>query len=96
MKSSGHGCRSEDGELLPSGPVSAGRQHATKLLTLTEVQTIRPSETQIDVLRLEPGDVLFNRKAATELQISRGCLRSGELVECIHQNHVSRADAPTD
>lgn len=59
-------------------------------LDLEEIKTIEARETQIDELRLEPGDVLFNEGGDRD-KLGRGWIWRGELPECIHQNHVFRA-----
>jgi len=64
-------------------------------LDLAEMRTIDASETQIEELRLEPGDVLFNEGGDRD-KLGRGWIWRGELRECIHQNHVFRARIYTD
>lgn len=59
-------------------------------LSLGEVATILASEAEIAELRLECGDVLFNEGGDRD-KLGRGWIWSGELAECIHQNHVFRA-----
>jgi type I restriction enzyme S subunit len=64
-------------------------------LDLSEVAIIRASEEDIEDLRLEPGDVLFNEGGDRD-KLGRGWVWSGEIDECIHQNHVFRARIYTD
>ena len=59
-------------------------------LDLTEVKTISASPRDILELALQPGDVLFNEGGDRD-KLGRGWVWSGELPECIHQNHVFRA-----
>ena len=59
-------------------------------LDLTEVTDIGATETEIDQLRLKPGDVLFNEGGDRD-KLGRGWVWNGEISECIHQNHVFRA-----
>lgn len=59
-------------------------------LDLTEIKTIEATEAEIAELRLDPGDVLFNEGGDRD-KLGRGWVWSGELPECIHQNHVFRA-----
>jgi type I restriction enzyme S subunit len=64
-------------------------------LDLSDIKTIEASESQIDELRLEPGDVLFNEGGDRD-KLGRGWIWRGEITECIHQNHVFRARVYTD
>jgi type I restriction enzyme, S subunit len=59
-------------------------------LDLTEIKQIRATEKDIDVLRLQPGDVLFNEGGDRD-KLGRGWIWEGQIAECIHQNHVFRA-----
>lgn len=59
-------------------------------LDLSVMKTIRTTEAKIAEVRLEPGDVLFNEGGDRD-KLGRGWIWSGELPECIHQNHVFRA-----
>lgn len=59
-------------------------------LDLSEIKEIRARETDIEYLRLQPGDILFNEGGDRD-KLGRGWIWQGELSECIHQNHVFRA-----
>lgn len=59
-------------------------------LDLNVVKTIEATENEIKLLRLQPGDVLFNEGGDRD-KLGRGWIWKGELAECIHQNHVFRA-----
>ena len=59
-------------------------------LDLTEVKTIWATEDKIAQTRLQPGDVLFNEGGDRD-KLGRGWVWSGEIEECVHQNHVFRA-----
>lgn len=59
-------------------------------IDLTEVKRINASPGDIDDLRLELGDVLFNEGGDRD-KLGRGWVWEGQLVDCIHQNHVFRA-----
>lgn len=59
-------------------------------LDLTEVKEIRASESDVEALRLLPGDVLFNEGGDRD-KLGRGWIWEGQIEECIHQNHVFRA-----
>ena len=59
-------------------------------LDLREVTTIRVPAQKAAALKLEPGDVLFNEGGDRD-KLGRGWVWSGEIENCIHQNHVFRA-----
>jgi type I restriction enzyme S subunit len=59
-------------------------------LDLTEMKQIRAMESDIEALRLFPGDVLFNEGGDRD-KLGRGWIWEGQIEECIHQNHVFRA-----
>lgn len=58
-------------------------------LDLSEMKPISASEEDIAELRLEAGDVLFTEGGDRD-KLGRGWVWSGELGECIHQNHIFR------
>jgi type I restriction enzyme S subunit len=58
-------------------------------LDLSEMKFISASENDIADLRLETGDVLFTEGGDRD-KLGRGWVWSGELSECIHQNHIFR------
>lgn len=59
-------------------------------LDLDEVKEIEATQADIDELRLQPGDILFNEGGDRD-KLGRGWIWGGQLAECIHQNHVFRA-----
>lgn len=59
-------------------------------IDLTEVKEIITTEDEIKELSLKPGDILFNEGGDRD-KLGRGWVWSGQLPECIHQNHVFRA-----
>lgn len=59
-------------------------------LDLGEVKTIEATEDEVRQFQLRPGDVLFNEGGDRD-KLGRGWIWSGEIAECIHQNHVFRA-----
>jgi type I restriction enzyme, S subunit len=59
-------------------------------LDLSEIKSISASEDEISELRLKPGDVLFTEGGDRD-KLGRGWVWTGELNECIHQNHIFRA-----
>jgi type I restriction enzyme, S subunit len=59
-------------------------------LDLNEVKTIRVPAVKVRQLRLLPNDVLMCEGGDKD-KVGRGCIWSGELRDCIHQNHVFRA-----
>lgn len=58
-------------------------------LALEEIKTIRVSRSVLEELRLLPGDVLMNEGGDFD-KLGRGTVWSGEIEDCIHQNHVFR------
>jgi type I restriction enzyme S subunit len=56
-------------------------------LDLGEVKTITIEQSQIDRYSLRRGDVLFNEGGDFD-KLGRGCVWSGEIEPCVHQNHV--------
>ncbi len=58
-------------------------------LELTQIKTIEATKADIEELRLQPGDVLFNEGGDLD-KLGRGWVWQGEVEECIHQNHVFR------
>lgn len=59
-------------------------------LDLKEIKLIDAPQADIDELRLQPGDILFNEGGDRD-KLGRGWIWEGQLRECIHQNHVFRA-----
>lgn len=59
-------------------------------LKLDDVQEIEATASEIEALRLQPGDVLFNEGGDRD-KLGRGWIWEGQISECIHQNHVFRA-----
>ena len=59
-------------------------------LDLSEIKLIEATEAEIDELRLERGDVLFNEGGDRD-KLGRGWIWESQLPECVHQNHVFRA-----
>ena len=58
-------------------------------LDLRVMKTILASEAEIRRYSLKSGDVLFNEGGDRD-KLGRGWVWSGELSECLHQNHVFR------
>lgn len=59
-------------------------------LDLSEVKTISAPASDIEALRLQKGDILFNEGGDRD-KLGRGWIWESQLPECIHQNHVFRA-----
>ena len=59
-------------------------------LDLEEVKQIRARESDIEMYRLEPGDILFTEGGDRD-KLGRGWIWNREIDECVHQNHVFRA-----
>ena len=58
-------------------------------LDLSEIKTVRVSRSTLEQLRLLPGDVLMNEGGDFD-KLGRGTVWSGEIENCVHQNHVFR------
>jgi type I restriction enzyme S subunit len=64
-------------------------------LDLREITKIRVPESTLTKLRLQPGDVLLNEGGDRD-KLGRGWVWSGQIPDCIHQNHVFRARLPEE
>ncbi len=60
-------------------------------LDLTEVKTIRATESEAARTLLEPGDLLFVEGHANPAEVGRSALWDGSIPNCVHQNHLIRA-----
>ena len=81
-----------DGRIVPYlrvANVQRGR------LDLNDVREITVSPKDLEDLRLEEGDILFNEGGDRD-KLGRGWIWEGQLQDCIHQNHVFRARLVTD
>ena len=58
-------------------------------LDLTEIKTVRITRKELEQLRLQVGDVLMNEGGDFD-KLGRGAVWSGEIEDCVHQNHVFR------
>lgn len=58
-------------------------------LDLSVIKTILASDAEIHRYSLKSGDVLFNEGGDRD-KLGRGWVWSGDLSECLHQNHVFR------
>ncbi|NMG32131.1 restriction endonuclease subunit S [Aromatoleum evansii] len=58
-------------------------------LDLSEIKTVRISRKTLEYLRLLPGDVLMNEGGDFD-KLGRGAVWTGEIDDCVHQNHVFR------
>lgn len=56
-------------------------------LALDDIATIDIEVDQLDRYRLRPGDVLMNEGGDYD-KLGRGAIWSGDIQDCIHQNHV--------
>lgn len=56
-------------------------------LNLSEIKEIDASESEIESLALQPGDILLTEGGDFD-KLGRGAQWRGELSTCIHQNHV--------
>ena len=56
---------------------------------LAEIKTVRVTRRELEQLRLQVGDVLMNEGGDFD-KLGRGAVWSGEIEDCVHQNHVFR------
>jgi type I restriction enzyme S subunit len=61
-------------------------------LNLEAVKTIQASSSEIERYQLLPGDLLLTEGGDPD-KLGRGTVWSGEISECIHQNHIFRVRA---
>jgi hypothetical protein len=54
---------------------------------LSDVATILVPETEVESCLLKAGDVLMNGGGDAD-KLGRGCIWTGEIAPCLHQNHV--------
>ncbi len=64
-------------------------------LDLSDVSTIEATDAEIERLLLQPGDILLTEGGDPD-KLGRGTFWSGELEECIHQNHIFRVRFPSE
>ena len=62
-------------------------------LDLDDVYGIEATESEIESLRLEVGDLLLTEGGDRD-KLGRGTFWNGEVAECIHQNHIYRVRFP--
>ncbi len=58
-------------------------------LDLNEIKTIEALPSDVEALRLQPGDVLMTEGGDFD-KLGRGALWEADILDCIHQNHVFR------
>lgn len=58
-------------------------------LNLSEIKEIEATERDIEKYVLQPGDILMTEGGDFD-KLGRGAMWSGEVTECIHQNHIFR------
>lgn len=63
-------------------------------LDLAEIKTVRVTRKELEQLRLQVGDVLMNEGGDFD-KLGRGAVWSGEIEDCVHQNHVFRVRTDT-
>ncbi len=79
---------------LPQVPYLRVANVQRGFLDLTEIAEIRVPESTVTKLRLERGDVLLNEGGDRD-KLGRGWVWEGQILNCIHQNHVFRARPKT-
>jgi type I restriction enzyme S subunit len=58
-------------------------------LDLSEIKTIHALPEEVEVLRLQPGDIVMTEGGDFD-KLGRGAIWHGSRPDCIHQNHVFR------
>lgn len=84
------GQRRAPGEVLLEVPYLRVANVQRGFLDLSQIKIIQATPSEVEQLRLLPGDVLFNEGGDRD-KLGRGWVWSGEIADCIHQNHVFRA-----
>jgi type I restriction enzyme S subunit len=64
-------------------------------LDLSEIKTVRVRVDEVPQFRLEPGDVLMTEGGDID-KLGRGTIWEGQILECLHQNHIFRIRANRD
>jgi type I restriction enzyme S subunit len=83
------GKKREKGERLVERPYLRVANVQRGRLDLSEVKAVAVTADEARDLALLPGDVLFNEGGDRD-KLGRGWIWSGEVPNCIHQNHVFR------
>lgn len=60
-------------------------------LDLRELHRFELTNAELDRLRLQRGDLLIVEGNGSRTEIGRSALWSGEVADCVHQNHIIRA-----
>lgn len=60
-------------------------------LSLSEVKSMRATAAEVERTALRPGDLLFVEGHANPMEVGRVAVWSGEIRDCVHQNHLIRA-----
>jgi type I restriction enzyme S subunit len=60
-------------------------------LDLSEIKTIDVTEDELARYRLEPGDSLMVEGSGSAGRLGQGWIWEGQVIDCLHQNHVFRA-----
>jgi len=60
-------------------------------LDLSEISEFELFEGELEKWRLEPGDLLIVEGNGSKDQIGRCAIWTGEIEDCVHQNHIIRA-----
>jgi len=62
-------------------------------LDLREIKYIDVPDSELASLRLEAGDILFVEGNGSKTELGRCALWHGEIVDCVHQNHILKVRA---
>jgi type I restriction enzyme S subunit len=87
--------RKVNGQPVRSVPYLAVVNVQDKALDLSVIKTIEATEEEIQRYRLRANDLLLTEGGDPD-KLGRGTLWKGEILECIHQNHIFRVRLTTD
>lgn len=59
-------------------------------LDLSEIKRFELFDRELETYRLEPGDLLIVEGNGSENEIGRCAIWTGEIPDCVHQNHIIR------
>ena len=87
--------RTVNGQRVRSVPYLAVANVQDKTLDLSVIKTIEATEDEIQRYRLRANDLLLTEGGDPD-KLGRGTLWKGEVLECIHQNHIFRVRLTSD
>jgi len=64
-------------------------------LDLSEIKSIDVPDSEMESLRLLPGDILFVEGNGSRAELGRVAMWNGEIPDCVHQNHLIKVRCDT-